>query len=188
MPNLPPTPTAQVDFLEIIGLMNTAVCMRFLGAGTGEIAKDLEVDRTQLQNMLNSDVAKAALRAMKKEEIAEAKTLKQEMDDILLKNVEVPKALIKGRIKQISTVTDVDGVESEEEVEVTVPLELRLKAYASVAKIAGYGGATQQAVRETNIYERIEKIKERAAKQGVGFERTTVEKRTKVVETIEVEE
>lgn len=149
--------------LQILSLRNLRLTQQ-------EIANELGIERVQVTQFLQSDLAQSLLQEMREATAERSIDLRAEMDTILKENIELPRQMIEGRIRQRVTRRRKEGdVEVEEEVEemTTVEPADRLKAYVEVSKIAGYG-TTKVVIdnRSVNI-DRLQVIRQRAQDAGM---------------------
>ena len=149
--------------------------LKFLGASQEEIAEDLCVDTAWVSEILKSELAKEVLAGMRARSIEKTLDLKQALEGILIENLDLPKQVIKGRIKEIRTTTNEDGSETEEEVEVTVGHRDRMAAYKTVGQLAGVGQQNVPLSEHTVNVDRLIIIKERAKEQKEADELSIVE-------------
>jgi predicted transcriptional regulator len=135
-----------------------------------EIAKELNIGTDRVSQFLQSELAQGLLEEMREASAERAVDLRAEMDTILKEEIELPRQMIKGRVRQTVTRRVKEGdkeVEVEEEVMVTVDPVDRMKAYVEVSKIAGYGVAKITVDNRSVNIDRLQIIRQRAQDEGL---------------------
>ncbi len=148
-----------------LSLHIAVISLRFLSLSSLEIAEQLNLDASYVRDIINSALGRILLRDMEEKRVEKIVDLRLEFEGILKDNIDFPKAVLQGQIKEVKTTRDKDGIEEQEEVTVQVGVKDRIKMFETVGKMAGLGNPTVIPLPVMSA-ERLDRIKTRAIEVG----------------------
>ena len=162
---------------ELLKLQMHMVTLAFQGTHPGEIGKALGLSVSAVTKFLNTELAKSLLGNLRERTLEKTVDLRLELEQMAKDNLDIPKQILSGRIREKRmTEPDENGVQEEYVVERNVEPDLRLKAFVEISKLAGFGGAKSPVQQNVYInFERLEMIKGRARAEGLLAEAEVVE-------------
>lgn len=137
----------------------TIIGLRFLGYTYSAIAEQVGVSESVVSGVVSSEMGQELLTSMRNKSISSTISLRQDFQDLLLTHKELPVQMMEGYV--VVPVFDQDTGELLRTKKKIVDPELRLRAFKTVAEIAG---VTQQNQPQTVLsdFERLEAIKEKS--------------------------